>query len=147
MRTLDFGQDLSLSPDGKLVVHNRPRLYSRIMAYLAYPECLERRNEFLATCGAELLQREFSLDDVEQYVLHRDPESMDDADVSRKHLQQHRASLSVQLLKENFLAFGGGFGPSAAAASRRPLPDSLKDMSPELLELFGPLLRDAGYDL
>jgi hypothetical protein len=66
-RTLDFGQDLSLSPDGKPVVNNRPRLYSRVIAYLAFPECLERRDQFLPTCGAELLQREFDrLDNIER---------------------------------------------------------------------------------
>ena len=32
-------------------------------------------------------------------------------------------------------------------SGKKPLPDSLKDMSPELLKLFGPLLRDAGYDI
>lgn len=125
MRTLDFGQDLSLSAEGTLVVNNRPRLYSRIIAYLAFPECLERRYEFLVTCGAELLQREFSLDAVEQYVLHRDHESMDDAEALRKNLQQRLACLNLLLLKENFLDFGGGFGPAEAVASRRPLPESL----------------------
>lgn len=32
-------------------------------------------------------------------------------------------------------------------SGNKPLPDSMKNMSPELLKLFGPLLRDAGYDL
>ena len=126
MPTFDFGQDLSLSSDGTLVVNNRLGLRSKILAYLAFPESAERRTQFLAACGAQYVQQvRDQLDKVERECVQGDPQSLDDAEASRKHLQNHHAFLMDQLGNENVLPFGGGLGAVATAAFGESLETSV----------------------
>jgi hypothetical protein len=127
MCILDFGQDLSASPDGTLLIKNRLGLRTKILAYLAFPECdARRRTQVLAACGAQYLQQvRDQLDKVERECVQGDPQSLDDAEASRKHLQEHHAVLMDQLRNENVLPFGGGFGALADAAFGEPLETSV----------------------
>ena len=122
MRTLDFGCDLSLSRDGTLVVHNRHRLCSRLLAYLTFPEDLGRRNQFLAKRGAEFLQHELDrLDEGARECAQANPDAKDRRSVSHEDRQQQLAVEKSRLICAHFRTFGGGFGPLATAADDKPL--------------------------
>ncbi len=126
MRTFDFGEDLSISSDGKLIVNNRPRLCARIIAYLAWPECAERRDQHLATGAAKHMHHVFEgLDVVARDLPHGVHESNDGADYLCQDPQHLIAIKKMQILQENFAIFGGGFAPLAEAAFNEPLQDLL----------------------
>lgn len=127
MRTLDFGCDLSVSREGTLIVHNRHRLCSRLLAYLTFPEDLDRRTQFLATREALFLQHELDrLDKAERECAHLHPDGNDGFAAPVSNRQQHRAVDTTQPIFAHFRTFGGGFGPLAAAAYDKPLAEQLE---------------------
>ena len=122
MRTFEFGCDLSLSREGLLVIHDRYRLCSRLLAYLTFPEDLDRRYQFLATREALFLQHEFDRwDKAERECAHLHPDANDGLAAPDRNRQQHRAVDITRLIFAHFRTFGGGFGPLAAAAYDKPL--------------------------
>ena len=123
MRTLDFGEDLTLSSDGKPVVKNRLSLRSKILAYLAFPESSEHRTQLLAACGAQYLQQ--LGDSVGRESMQTARETGHDADALHQHLQNHYAFLMERLLKESELPFGGSLGDVATAAFDKSLEASV----------------------
>ena len=127
MRTLDFGYDLSVSREGTLVVHNSYRLCSRLLAYLTFPEDLDRRNQFLATREALFLQHEFDrLEKAERECAHSNPDANEGLAAPVEDGPQQRAFERTQLMFEHFRTFGGGFRPLAAAANDKPLAERLE---------------------
>lgn len=127
MRTLDFGYDLSISREGTLVVHNRHRLCSRLLAYLTFPENLDWRNQFLATREALFLQHEFNrLEKAERDSTHANAKTEESPTAAPEDGRQHLAVEKMQLICEHFRTFGGGFGPLAAAAYDKLLAERLE---------------------
>jgi len=127
MRTLDFGCDVSISREGLLIIHDRYRLCSRLLAYLTFPEDLDRRNQFLATREALFLQHEFDrAKKTERAHATSEQKANQEPAVRDGDRRQQIAVERAQLICENFRTFGGGFGPLAAAAYDKPLAERLE---------------------
>ena len=127
MRTLDFGCDLSFSREGVLVIHDRYRVCSRLLAYLTFPEDSKRRNQFLATREALFLQHEFDrLERTERRDAGSEQEANQEPPMLGGESQQQFSFERAQLIFSHFRTFGGGFGPLAVAAYEKPLDEQLE---------------------